>query len=37
VPGDPKTYFDNTEGPAGEHEDTGNKAASTGGGAAQVH
>jgi len=27
VPGDPKTYFDNTEGPAGEHEETANKAA----------
>lgn len=27
VPGDPKTYFENTEGPAGMHEDAGNKAA----------
>jgi hypothetical protein len=27
VPGDPKVYFDNTEGPAGEHEDAGTKMA----------
>jgi hypothetical protein len=32
VPGDPKVYFDNTEGAAGEHEDTANK---TGGGSSQ--
>jgi len=38
VPGDPKTWYDNTEGAAGEHEDAGNKGAGTGGGsAAQVH
>jgi hypothetical protein len=37
VPGDPKNYFDNTEGPAGEHEDAGTKAASAGGGASQTH
>src|SRR5215472_9003187 len=36
VPGDPKNYFDNTEGPAGEHEDAGTKAASAGGGASQT-
>lgn len=35
IPGDPKSYFDNTEGPAGEHEETGNKAAS--GASTQTH
>ena len=30
VPGDPKTYFDNTEGPAGEHEEAGTKMAGAG-------
>jgi hypothetical protein len=28
VPGDPKAYYDNTEGAASEHEDAGNKATS---------
>jgi len=37
VPGDPKNYFDNTEGPAGEHEDAGTKSASSGAGAQQTH
>jgi hypothetical protein len=37
VPGDPKTYFDNTEGEAGEHEDAGTKLAGGGQGGGGGH
>jgi hypothetical protein len=37
VPGDAKTYFDNTEGAANAHEDTANKAANGGSGQSTEH
>jgi len=37
VPGDPKSYFDNTESAAGEHEDTASKGAGTNGSGGQMH
>jgi hypothetical protein len=37
VPGDPKVYFDNTEGEAGEHEEAGTKVAGAGPQGGGVH
>jgi hypothetical protein len=37
VPGDPRDWFDNTEGAAGQHEETANRAAAIGAAPGQMH